>query len=97
MSKRFFPKLIRGALSGNFTAAETLLNLFIPSYASLFAAALILVLAGTVLFFAGGLPETAVFTKYGIILAAAALFSIIVLIIYPVAGMVEKKLPQKTE
>jgi glycosyltransferase involved in cell wall biosynthesis len=97
MPKRFFPKLIKEAFNGNFTAAETLLNIFLPPYATLFAGALILLFSGAMLFFAGGLPETAVFTKYGIILLIAAVCSTILLVIYIITGIAEKKLLQKTE
>ena len=97
MPKRFFPKLIKEAFNGNFTAAETLLNIFLPPYATLFAGALILLFSGAMLFFAGGLPETALFTKYGIILLIAAVCSTILLVIYIITGIAEKKLLQKTE
>jgi hypothetical protein len=94
--KKFTNKLIRESIKGNFTAFESLFNIFIPSVKLIFTSLVVLLFAGVMLCLAADLPGSEILLKYGIAIVLPAALSTIFLHLYIFIGMIEKRVTMKT-
>jgi glycosyltransferase involved in cell wall biosynthesis len=96
LSGKYARRLIKESLKFNFTACESLLNILSPTIDIIIIALFVILFSGITLCFSAALPECQPLVKFGLVLSAISVLSLLLIPFYILIGMLQNRVSLKS-